>query len=134
MLLAVINGTDIDNLVIETTCKIARHDKEKITVIYVIVIPRNKPIDQEMSFYTEKGEKSLQKAEELSQQFKVKIDGQILQARSRGPSIVNYAKEEGFDMLIMGINKNKPEGTLPLDADTKYVLANSAAKVITCRL
>ena len=134
MLLAVINGTDIDNLVIETTCKIARHAKEKIAVIYVIAIPRNKPIDQEISFYTEKGEKSLQKAEELSQQFKVKIDGQILQARSRGPSIVNYAKEEGFDMLIMGINKNKPEGTLPLDADTKYVLANSAAKVITCRL
>ena len=95
MLLAVINGTDIDNLVIETTCKIARHDKEKITVIYVIVIPRNKPIDQEVSFYTEKGEKALQKAEELSQQFKVKIDGQILQARSRGSSIVNYAKEEG---------------------------------------
>ena len=132
MLLAVINGTDIDDLVIETTCKIARHDKEKITVIYVIVIPRNKPIDQEVSFYTEKGEKALQKAEELSQQFKVKIDGQILQARSRGPSIVNYAKEEGFDMLVMGINK--PEGTLPLDADTKYVLANSTAKVITCRL
>ena len=34
----------------------------------------------------------------------------------------------------MGINKNKTEGTLPLDADTKYVLANSTAKVITCRL
>lgn len=132
MLLAVINGTDIDDLVIETTCKIARHAKEKIAVIYVIAIPRNKPIDQEISFYTEKGEKSLQKAEELSQQFKVKIDGQILQARSRGSSIVNYAKEEGFDMLVMGINK--PEGTLPLDADTKYVLANSTAKVITCRL
>ena len=134
MLLTVLNGTDTDELVMETACKIARHTKDKILCVYIIVVPRNKPIDQEIPAYTNMGERTLQHAEEEAMKFKIKIKGQILQARSKGVSIVNYAKEEMCELLILGITKDSLDNKQLLDPDTRYVLLNSNSKVITCRL
>ena len=73
MLLTVLNGTDTDDLVMETACKIARHTKDKILCVYIIVVPRNKPIDQEIPAYTNMGERTLQHAEDEAMKFKIKI-------------------------------------------------------------
>lgn len=134
MLLAVLNGTDTDELVIETSSNIARQMKKNITAIYVIIIPRDKPVDQEIQGATIKGERILQEAEVLAEKLKIKIKGQILQARSKGVAVVNYAKQQDADILITGIDKKPLIGTGVLDSDSEYILLNSTFKVITCSL
>ena len=134
MLLAVLNGTTTDELVIETSCNISRQTKKNITAIYVIMIPRDKPVDQEIESFTIVGERVLQDAEALAEKSKIKIKGQILQARSKGVAVVNYAKQENIDIVVTGINKKPLIGTSALDSDSEYILLNSTFKVITCSL
>ena len=134
MLLAVLNGTDTDELIIETSCNISRQTKKSITAIYVILIPRDKPVDQEIQSSTITGERVLQDAETLAEKLKIKIKGQILQARSKGIAIVNYAKQENVDILITGIDRKPSIATSALDSDSEYILLNSTFKVITCSL
>ena len=134
MLLAVLNGTDTDELIIETSCNISRQTKKSITAIYVILIPRDKPVDQEIQSSTITGERVLQDAEILAEKLKIKIKGQILQARSKGIAVVNYAKQENVDILITGIDRKPSISTSALDSDSEYILLNSTFKVITCSL
>ena len=134
MLLAVLNGTDTDELIIETSCNISRQTKKSITAIYVILIPRDKPVDQEIQSSTITGERVLQNAEILAEKLKIKIKGQILQARSKGIAVVNYAKQENVDILITGIDRKTSISTSALDSDSEYILLNSTFKVITCSL
>ena len=134
MLLAVLNGTDTDQMVLESSFKISNRTKNTIIAVYVIIIPRDKPLDQDIPNLTEKGERILQNAETLASDFKMKIRTQMLQARSKGVAVVNYVIEENVDLLITGIDKNLGGRKLFLDSDTEYILLNSASKVITCRL
>jgi nucleotide-binding universal stress UspA family protein len=134
MLLAVLNGTDTDQMVLESSFKISDRTKNTIIAVYVIIIPRDKPLDQDIPNLTEKGERILQNAETLASDFKMKIRTQMLQARSKGVAVVNYVIEESVDLLITGIDKTLGGRKLFLDSDTEYILLNSASKVITCRL
>jgi nucleotide-binding universal stress UspA family protein len=134
MLLAVLNGTDTDQMVLESSFKISNRTKNTIIAVYVIIIPRDKPLDQDIPNLTEKGERILQNAETLASDFKMKIRTQMLQARSKGVAVVNYVIEESVDLLITGIDKTLGGRKLFLDSDTEYILLNSASKVITCRL
>jgi nucleotide-binding universal stress UspA family protein len=133
MILAALDGTDTDDDVTETACHIAIASKSKMTLIFIIEIPREYPVDVELHQLTIRGEETLQKMEKLSRKLKVKATGLIFQARSKGTGVVAYSREQNANVLVLGIPNKSPYASFSINRDVNYVLTNADCRVVTCR-
>ena len=65
MLIALIQGFSSDTTVVKAACNISLQEKEKITLLYVIEIERNYPVDQDVGIETDRAEEVLRNMEDL---------------------------------------------------------------------
>ena len=130
MILAALNGSDTDGDVVTTACHISIGSKARMTLIFVIEIPRKYPIDIELSKMTAKAEETLDQMDKLCRKMKVKPNTVIVQARSMGTAIVAHSREQTADIIVMGIDKMVTKNTNVISDDAVYVLENANCKVI----
>lgn len=133
MIVAALNGSDADSDVTTTACHISMGSSSKITLIFVIEIPRKYPIDIELSQMTSKAEETLTQMDKLCRKMKVKPRTVIVQARSMGTAIVAHSREQTADVIIMGVGKIASGSTPAISDDVAYVLENATCKVVTCK-
>ena len=109
---------------ISLACIVAAPQKKaEIYVLHVIVIPRSLPLEAEMKEETEKGEAMLAAAEEIAEdQFGLKVETDLLQAREVGPAILEEAQEKGVDLILLGHDRPRRFGPRVLGVSTvEYV-------------
>ena len=133
MILVALNGSDTDGDVVTTACHISIGSNARMTLIFVIEIPRKYPIDIELSKMTAKAEETLDQMDKLCRKMKVKPNTVIVQARSMGTAIVAHSREQTADIIVMGIDKMVTNNTHAISDDVAYVLENANCKVITCK-
>ena len=133
MIFAVLDGTSTDLDVTRTASQIGRHSKLRVVLLYVIEIGRDRPVDQEISEKTAKGEEILSNMEKLAKNHKVKTSGQLLQARSRGSAVVAHCKDEEADMIVVASPVSTRFGEYSIGESLEYILSNATCKVVTCR-
>ena len=133
MILVALNGSDTDGDVVTTACHISMGSKTRMTLIFVIEIPRKYPIDIELAKMTAEAEDTLDQMEKLCRKMKVKPNPVIVQARSIGTAIVAHSREQTADIIVMGIDKMVTNNTHAISDDVAYVLENAICKVITSR-
>ena len=108
-ILVPINGTKIDEEVIELACRLARRSRGKVYVTYVIQLERTLPLDAEVRSEVDRGEESLDAAECCAENCDYEVSTDLLQARAVGPALVNEAVERAgsgipVKELVIGID------------------------------
>ena len=130
MILAIISGSTADQYVATTASRLAKQMKTELSLLYVIEVPRNYPIDMEVPIETEKGEKALSNIEEIVNRFKIKSKGEILQARFSGSAILSQSENIGADTIILGYSKKISDNLY--DNVWEYVTEYSKCDVVMC--
>lgn len=125
-----VSGTDADIDTINLACRLARKEKSKILILYVIPIERNLPLDAELTSEVKTAEKVLSASEKIALENGHEVETDILQARAIGPGIVDEALEHDMDLIVMGLRYKRQYGKYSLGDITPYVLKNTQCPVI----
>ena len=132
-ILVAINGTKIDETVIQFACNIAKQNKGKVYVAYIIQLDRTLPLDADVEPAVQQAEQVLAAAEHCAQDNKYKVSTDLLQARAVGPAIVNEAAERGADLFILGMTYKTHFGEFSLGEIVPYVLKHALSHVLILR-
>jgi len=132
-ILVSINGTEADEEAIRLACRLARGNKGKVYVTYVIELERSFPLDAEVGPKIEKGEQALDTAEKIAEDYDFEVQTDLLQARETGPALVNEAIERRIDLIIIGLVYKTRFGEFRLGDIVPYVLKNAPCRVMISR-
>lgn len=129
-ILVPVNGTEADDEAVRLACRLAKKDKGKIWVVYVIAVRRALPLNAELESEVKTAEAILDHTESVAEEEDCKVETDLLQARDPGPSIVDEALEREADLILMGIEYKKRFGQFSLGSVVPYVLENAPCRVI----
>jgi nucleotide-binding universal stress UspA family protein len=86
-ILVPVAGTSADDAAIRLACQIARQDKSKVWLIFVIEVQRHLPLDAENEAQARHAESVLESAALIARSAKYPAETEILQARLAGPAL-----------------------------------------------
>ena len=132
-LLVAARGYGVDQIAVELACKIGKKSKSKIFIVYVIEVNRSLPVDAIIKSDMEAAEKVLLEAEEYAQQNDFNVETEIIQARDVGPAIIEVARQNKVDMIIMSMNYKKRFGSFTMGNAVPHVLEEAPCRVLICR-
>lgn len=132
-ILVPVSGMKSDEDIIQLACKLARRDKGKVYVTYVIQLERTLPLDAEVRSEVDRGEEALTKAEGFARDYDFEVNTDLLQARAVGPALVNEAAERGVDLIIIGIGYKTRFGEFSMGDIIPYVLKHALCRVMIVR-
>ena len=137
-ILVAVKGADIDDEAMRLAFAYALAKKGKgrsaaVDVVYVVQVPHALPLDAELPEQVEKGEKALDHAETVARDLGIEVDASILQARSAGAAIVDMARENGAELIVMATDYQKKLGELDLGQTIPYVMKHAPCRVYVCR-
>jgi APA family basic amino acid/polyamine antiporter len=122
----------LSNELVQFGARIAKEYGASLSALHVIEIPPSLPLD---TFFPEKlagADSILQQAQAVAREFEVPIDPQIKQARFAGESIVETAKEDQLDLIVLGA-RLRPLSTAPgrtsFGTTIEYVVRNAPCRV-----
>jgi nucleotide-binding universal stress UspA family protein len=124
-----VDGSDAAYHALAVTCDLAKQTRASIAAIYVIEVPRSLPLDAELAAEAQRGERILERAEQIAAQHHVRVDAELLQARQAGHAVVDEAVERGADAIVVGIDYHRPHGRFALGRLPQYVLEHSPTLV-----
>ncbi len=107
-----------------------------IVAVYAIEVPRSLPVDAELPEQLAKAEEVLEVASHIADTvYDTQIETVILQVRSAGPALVEYAKERDIDLILISVHPDRPgrreEEVFSTTAD--YIARNAPCWVWTVR-
>ncbi|HET8652816.1 MAG TPA: universal stress protein [Gaiellaceae bacterium] len=88
--------------VLATAIRLAEERGCALTVIHVIQVPLDKPIDADMDEAEERAEASLAEAKLLAAEHGVSVEAEVVRSRSIGEAIVDEAAAHASDLIVMG--------------------------------
>ena len=128
-----VQGTKADEEALRLGYSIAKKNKGRVFVIYVIQVKRTLPLDADIAVENVKGEEVLAWAERIAEEEDYEVETDLLQAREIGPAVVDEASEKAVDLIILGQGYKKRFGEFDLGGTTQYVLKNAPCRVWVCR-
>lgn len=128
-ILVPVDGSEASYSALATVCEIARTTKARVAALHIIEVPRAQALDADLPEEAEHGEAVLERAERLAEEHKVKLRGELLQARHAGPAIVDEAAAAEVDAIAVGLGSGGPFGRFQMDEATQYVLEHAACDV-----
>lgn len=129
-ILVPVTGTDADDETIRTACWIAKRDKSRLYVMYVITIKRSLPLEAEIESETRRAEEILVSMEKIAEGEDYMIETDLLQAREVGPTIIDQAVDRKIDLILMGVKPHSRFGQFSLGSIVPYVLRNAPCQVM----
>jgi APA family basic amino acid/polyamine antiporter len=116
--------------VLATAIKLAEEQGATVSALHVITVPLDKPLDDPMIEAEERAEASLAEAKLLAAEHGVTVEGKIVRARSIGEAIVEEAKKEGVDLIVMGSAPRWRRQSRFFSPTVDYVLRNAPCEVM----
>jgi nucleotide-binding universal stress UspA family protein len=132
-ILVAARGNGADQIAVELACKIGKKSKAKIFIVYVIEVNRSLPVDAIIKPDMELAEKVLLEAEEYAQDNDFEVETEIIQARDVGPAIIEVARQNNVDMIVMSMNYKKRFGSFTMGNAVPHVLEEAPCRVLICR-
>ncbi len=124
-----VDGTDASYNALAVVCDVARRNRARVNVLYVIEVPRSLPLDADLAPEEERGEAILTRAEQIADEHDVQLEGDLLQAREAGQALVDEAYEQGVDAIVVGLDYHRPYGRFQLGRLPQYVLEQALCQV-----
>lgn len=131
--LVLVTGNDFDEFTVGLACDMVKPNKGAVHIVYVIEVARQLPLDAEVPYEAARGERILMQMEKVAKSHKCKVEGEILQARSRGPAVVDEAALRGVDMVVIGSPYQELFGAPTIGDIVPYLLKYSPCRVVVYR-
>lgn len=129
-----LNGGPTDELVVHLGCQLAKPVSAELVAVHVIEVDWRHELSEEMSSENEAASAVLDLAEGIAEGYKVKLSGDLLQAREVAAALVDEAIELGADAILVGLPYRKRfGGDFAIGATIPYVLHNAPCQVIVVR-
>jgi APA family basic amino acid/polyamine antiporter len=116
--------------VLATAIKLAEEQGSALSMLYVIKVPLDQPIDAELLEEEERAHASLADAKLLAGEHEVEIDARIVRARSLGSAIVAEAEDQGADLIVMGSSPRWRRQSRFFSPTVDYVLRRAPCEVM----
>jgi nucleotide-binding universal stress UspA family protein len=129
-ILVPLTGTEADDETMRMACWIARRDKSKIYVMYVITIKRSLPLEAEIESETKRAEGLLDRAEQIAEDEDQAVETDLLQSRDVAPTIIDEALERKIDLILMGVKYQQRFGQFSLGSIVPYIIKNAPCQVM----
>jgi len=102
-------------------------------VLYVVEVPLSLPLDAVSDHQRQNAEDTFNRAKRIADRYDVKINKRLQPARQAGPSIVQYARDNNADLLLVGdVPKSNHRGTR-YARSVEYVFEHAPCEVIIDR-
>ena len=128
-ILVPLKGNSADEEVMRWACAIARKSRKTIYAVNVVVVKQELALETELPEEVANGEKVLETATEIAQEFGIEIETGILQARSAGVAIVEEAIVRSAALIIMAVNYRNRKGDFNMGKTVPYVLKNAPCRI-----
>jgi nucleotide-binding universal stress UspA family protein len=126
-------GTAIDPDLIEFAIALGRQHKAKITVVHVIEVKWNMPLDAVLDAELEHGEEILALAEKVAEKQGAQITTEVLQAREAAAAIVDTAVEQKSELILIGMPYRKRLGRVYVGRTVEEVYVKAPCAVLAYR-
>ncbi|MDP9245106.1 MAG: universal stress protein [Chloroflexota bacterium] len=126
-------GTVIDPDIIEYAIALARSTKAKITVVHVIEVKWNMPLDAVLDAELERGEEILAHAEKVAEKLGSHITTEVLQAREAAAAIIDTAVEQKSELILLGMPYRKRLGRVYVGGTVEEVYLRAPCAVLAYR-
>lgn len=128
-ILVPVAGNLLDDEMVAFAADLAKRSRAKLYSVYVIEVKRTLPLEIDLPAEVEKGEKILQRAEEVARRFKQDLETEVLQARDAGTAIVEEAERRSVDVIVMGLRYRRQFDQFYMGSTVMYVLRNARCRV-----
>jgi nucleotide-binding universal stress UspA family protein len=118
---------------VTVACQLAKQRKSKVVAVHVIEVLRSLPLNAEMDTEARRGEQLLRQAEQVASKAGIHLSGQLLQARDAGQAIVDEARDQEYDVVVMGIGYKRLVGAFQVGRTADFVLKNAPCQVWVVR-
>jgi APA family basic amino acid/polyamine antiporter len=116
--------------VLATAIKLMEERSGTISVLHVLGVPLDKPLDAPLPEAEELAEASLADARELAGDHGVELSARMVRARALGEAIVEAAAEESADLILMGSAPRWRRQSLFFSPTVDYVLRKASCDVM----
>ena len=129
-----LNGGPTDELVIHLGCQLAKLGSGELVAVHVIEVDWRHELSEELASENETASALLDMAEGIAERYKVKLTGDLLQAREVAAALVDEAVELGADAIIVGLPyRQRFGGDFALGDAIPYIFQNAPCQVIVAR-
>ena len=129
-----LNGGPTDELVVHLGCQLAKPGNAELVAVHVIEVNWRHELSEELSSENETASTLLDMAEGIAEQYKVKLTGDLLQAREVAAALVDEAIEVGADAIIIGLPyRQRFGGDFAIGDAIPYIFQNAPCQVIVLR-
>ena len=108
---------------------LAKQRKGRVYVVHIIEVNRSLPLNAELEAEARRGEQLVKRAEEFAAEAGYPVSGMLLQAREAGTAIVEEARDNAVDTIIMGIPNKAPAGAFQLGRTAQFILSHATCSV-----
>ncbi len=116
--------------VLATAVRLAEERDSKVSVLLVLRVPLDLPLDAPMPEQEQRASDSLTEIAELAAEHKLEIDGAVVRARALGEAIVAQAEEQGADLIVMGSAPRWRRQSRFFSPTVDYVLRKAPCEVM----
>ena len=116
--------------VLATAIRLAEERGSTVSVLYVLKVPLDKPLDADMPAEGERAQESIDEVRELATEHGVTVEGTIVRARALGEAIVDRATETGADLIVMGSAPKWRRQSRFFSPTVDYVLRKAPCEVM----
>ncbi len=110
--------------------KLARGERSELLAIYIIEVPYTLPPDAEMALEERAALDTLGAAEQIAGQSGVSIRTEILKARSTKQAVLDLAKRERANLIILGSFREGKYTGAPLGRTIEEIAADAKCDVL----
>ena len=128
-ILVPVDGSEASMEAVALACSLGKRNKGKVYVVHVIEVKRSLPLDADLSDEAAQGEEILSQAEKIADDQDFEVQGELLQAREAGHAVVDEAAERRADVIIIGLEAERPFGGFQLGRLPQYALKNAPCHV-----
>jgi nucleotide-binding universal stress UspA family protein len=110
--------------------KLAEEQQSAVSVLYVIRVGLDRPLDAELADVEEEAEASLAEAKLLAGDHGVEVEGIVARARAIGEAIVDEATAQNADLIVMGSAPRWRRQSRFFSPTVDYVLRHAPCEVM----
>ena len=126
-------GTSVDPEVIRVAIALGKPAKAEIVAIYVIEVRWNLPLDAILDPESERGEAVLEGAVKVAEQTGAHIETELVQAREAAAAIIDTAREQKSDLIVLGMPYRKRLGRVYVGETVQRVYVGAHCAVLAYR-
>jgi nucleotide-binding universal stress UspA family protein len=120
----------ISERAVELACRLGEDQKAEIVLTYIIEVPFTLSLDAPMPNEDVRGQEALNIAQAIVEQHGLPFKKKIVPHRSVWSGILQLAKEEMVDAIVMGTGRGKPGQSEGIGHNTQEILKRAECEVI----